>query len=235
MIQLIHTLSIIFIFSLPLVGQLIPLTPTDYVIQYPGSESEKFDLHLENTSGDSIVFDWSIDINFERTQDFQFTFLDFTQEYAPAVLSSCRLPFQNKLAANDTDSIIMLIDTKFIPDSVLSMEPVIRLFLHPQEECDTTLVEYTWQIKPRSTSTTDIEDKSIIIYPNPASQIVTISHQNILGDRMYVYNSMGELVEIISLENNISEYELDVSQYSDGVYIISTSDGSRTSPFVVQR
>jgi len=211
------------------------LTPTDYVIQYPGSESEKFDLHLENTSGDSIVFDWSIDINFERTQEFKFTFLDFTQEYAPSVLSSCSLPFENKLAANESDSIIMIIDTKFIPDGVLSMDPVIRLSLHPVGECDTTLVEYTWQIKPRSTPTIDIDNESITIYPNPASQIVTISRQNILGDRMYVYDSMGGIVEIISLENNISEYKLDVSQYSEGVYIISTSDGSRTSPFVVQR
>lgn len=60
------------------------------------------------------------------------------------------------------------------------------------------------------------DNKNIKIYPNPSKDIVNIN--GVIVDRVYIYNNVGKLVDI--LKNN----QIDVSNYSLGVYIIKIID-----------
>jgi len=71
-----------------------------------------------------------------------------------------------------------------------------------------------------STSAINIENKNISIYPNPTSSILNIDLKS-ESDRIEIclYNLLGE--NLLHHNLNTKNYQLDLSQYSSGIYFIS--------------
>ena len=78
----------------------------------------------------------------------------------------------------------------------------------------------------------DEELSSLGIYPNPATDLVTITSENI--DQLVVLNSLGEVVATYSKPQN--KMQLDVSNYDNGVYFvqIKRGDATKTEKLIVK-
>ena len=63
------------------------------------------------------------------------------------------------------------------------------------------------------------KDYQLKIYPNPTSKILNIEMSNTI-ENITLYDLTGEVVLIIN-ENNInSKYELDLTNFSKGIYLV---------------
>ena len=76
----------------------------------------------------------------------------------------------------------------------------------------------------------EIDDSGTSIYPNPTENNITIEAEDII--QIEVYNTLGQMVARIGAEGN--SVELDMSDYSDGIYLIKTvsKEGSTVSRVV---
>ena len=71
------------------------------------------------------------------------------------------------------------------------------------------------------------------IYPNPATNFVTISSVNKIQS-LTVYNIVGQVVTIASVESDL--YRLNTSNYKDGVYFLQleTAEGRISEKFIIE-
>jgi hypothetical protein len=71
-----------------------------------------------------------------------------------------------------------------------------------------------------SVAENNIETHNFTIYPNPTSTSLTISYssQQIIKDRIQIYNSMGALVKTVDPKQ--SSTVIDVSELASGLYIV---------------
>lgn len=78
------------------------------------------------------------------------------------------------------------------------------------------------------------QNSAITIFPNPASNQMTIKSQDSLLDKILIYSIDGRLVFSQQVGNQNS-YELDLTSFSKGVFLVSvqTKDGKSTSQKVV--
>ena len=73
-------------------------------------------------------------------------------------------------------------------------------------------------------------DNDLSIYPNPASDFITIKLKNSDKKKVQIYNIVGQLVEEVSISNN---QKLDISKLSSGVYFVSINNNkSYTDKFI---
>lgn len=83
-----------------------------------------------------------------------------------------------------------------------------------------------------SLSTLGVEEitfnNNSIIYPNPASDFVTIQLKNSEEEEIRIYNTMGQLVKEISISNN---QKLDISKLESGVYFMSLTNDNISSSY----
>jgi hypothetical protein len=92
-----------------------------------------------------------------------------------------------------------------------------------------TNVQYVTSVNTVVSNSEIIQEKQISLYPNPSSDMLTITLNNLKQDRVKVFNSVGQLVIDEQINHNMV---LDVSSFKPGVYSVFTSRG--TKKFVVQ-
>jgi len=85
-----------------------------------------------------------------------------------------------------------------------------------------------------------IDDKEIwnlILYPNPTNSIITLESNLVLEEEIQIeiYNALGQKVKEISINEDISTIEIDVSSLLDGIYNVRLQSGTYkiTKSFVV--
>jgi hypothetical protein len=73
----------------------------------------------------------------------------------------------------------------------------------------------------------------LTVYPNPGTGLFTITSVTASGS-IEVYDVLGNKVKSIELKNNASDYKLDLSGYSKGMYLLNMiSDGKRYSKKII--
>ena len=84
------------------------------------------------------------------------------------------------------------------------------------------------------TNVAETEDVNVMIYPNPAKDVVRLSTDNGQQTTVRIYNVLGMMIEEIEIISN--ETEINVSDYNPGVYFfnIQTENGSVTKKIVVE-
>ena len=76
---------------------------------------------------------------------------------------------------------------------------------------------------PLSVDNSVFNEKQVSVYPNPASEKLTVSTKDEHIKQLYVYNALGQ--KVIDFEfNNFNEVTLDVSYLSNGVYFLKIND-----------
>jgi PKD repeat protein len=80
------------------------------------------------------------------------------------------------------------------------------------------------------TSVQDVQNSNINVYPNPSNGrfVVSLSHPQ-PGLQIAVYNLLGELVYQLNPVQAANQYQLDMSQYANGVYVVQVKNGGNTS------
>ena len=78
------------------------------------------------------------------------------------------------------------------------------------------------------------EDVNVMIYPNPASDVVKVTTVNGQQSTVRIYNILGMLVEEIEINSN--ETEINVSDYNPGVYFfnIQSEEFNVTKKIIVE-
>lgn len=79
-------------------------------------------------------------------------------------------------------------------------------------------------------SVSDFKDLKISIYPNPSSDFINISNNNLNIKNVQIYNIIGKKVADVSFQNN-ETIKIDISNLSKGIYLVGT-DNNRTAKFV---
>jgi len=70
-------------------------------------------------------------------------------------------------------------------------------------------------------STTDIRNKTINIYPNPATNEITVIGNLATSSKIILTDNIGKIVSITNVENNRNTHKIDISNLSKGIYFIS--------------
>lgn len=80
----------------------------------------------------------------------------------------------------------------------------------------------------------NINEGDFIIYPNPASQIITITAENKVIEFIEIYNSFGKLV--FFKKHNNSNLIINVSDMKKGIYLakIKSCDKYSTIKFILE-
>jgi Secretion system C-terminal sorting domain/Fibronectin type III domain len=82
-----------------------------------------------------------------------------------------------------------------------------------------------------------ITSQGISVYPNPASNIITLAIDNLSGNgKILILNMQGQIVQQLSIGASQASLPIDISELSAGMYQIKLIDGnsSRTLPFEKQ-
>jgi hypothetical protein len=92
---------------------------------------------------------------------------------------------------------------------------------------------------PTSATNETFEQSNIDIYPNPASQYLTIDRSKSQADivELVVYNSLGQKVKIQSMQSLDKVSQIDVADLQNGVYFVQlfdTKHNSYTTQFLIQ-
>jgi Peptidase C10 family/Spi protease inhibitor/Secretion system C-terminal sorting domain len=92
---------------------------------------------------------------------------------------------------------------------------------------------------PTTATNETFEQSNIDIYPNPASQYLTIDRSKSEADivAMVVYNSLGQKVKMQSMQAQDKVSQVDVSDLNNGVYFVQLFDAkhnSYTTQFLIQ-
>jgi len=84
-----------------------------------------------------------------------------------------------------------------------------------------------------------IEDLEIVLYPNPTDSELTVESNQVLEGHttIEVYNSLGQQVQTIRIQERIQSIDIDASLLIDGVYIMRLKNGgnTKTKAFVVSK
>ena len=86
------------------------------------------------------------------------------------------------------------------------------------------------------TNVAETENVNVMIYPNPAKDVVRLSTDNSQQTTVRIYNVMGILVGTRLATSETDEIEINVSDYNPGIYFfnIQTENGSVTKKIVVE-
>ena len=78
----------------------------------------------------------------------------------------------------------------------------------------------------------ETEDVNVMIYPNPAKDVVRLSTDNGQQTTVRIYNVIGMMIE--EIEVNANEVEINTSGYNAGIYFINiqSEDGNVTKRFI---
>ena len=72
------------------------------------------------------------------------------------------------------------------------------------------------------------QSEQILVYPNPATNKVTIKHNDIFKNgTVEIYNLLGKTIFIEKLFNE-SEIEINISNFSPGIYFVKLFDGEKS-------
>ena len=86
------------------------------------------------------------------------------------------------------------------------------------------------------TNVAETENVNVMIYPNPAKDVVRLSTDNSQQTTVRIYNVMGMLVGTQLATSATNEIEINVSDYNPGIYFfnIQTENGSVTKKIIVE-
>ncbi|MBI3134643.1 MAG: T9SS type A sorting domain-containing protein, partial [Bacteroidetes bacterium] len=71
---------------------------------------------------------------------------------------------------------------------------------------------------------TDITADVLSVYPNPVSEVLTIQNVNVESANLEVFDVQGKLVKSIQLNNVKGNYELNMTAFERGVYVVRISN-----------
>ncbi|WP_439150918.1 S8 family serine peptidase [Winogradskyella sp.] len=80
-----------------------------------------------------------------------------------------------------------------------------------------------------------IEDQTLVtisVYPNPVTNVVTISHPEALRDaQISIYNQLGQ--QVLQTQSTTNTLRIDISHLATGLYHLQVSDTKRTTRFKI--
>ena len=67
------------------------------------------------------------------------------------------------------------------------------------------------------------------IYPNPATNMVTVDLPDIKIEKLYLYNNLGKCLKEIKVPNNTFKVKFNIDDYNSGIYYVRLESKSGRS------
>ena len=75
------------------------------------------------------------------------------------------------------------------------------------------------------------EESNIEFYPNPSTGIVYFKGQ-LTSNKYEIYNNVGQVIKTVTIDKNVNSF-IDLSDLSNGLYILRSNDGSHTQKILI--
>ena len=100
---------------------------------------------------------------------------------------------------------------------------------------DNTAPDYSSLVNTTTTGVSDIAvENNVSVYPNPSTGVFSIELSKLAVGTIEVYNSVGERVQKLDVQDNTSVYKIDLSGYSKGIYLLNfISNGQKISKKII--
>jgi hypothetical protein len=73
------------------------------------------------------------------------------------------------------------------------------------------------------------EQETITVYPNPGTGLFTVNTNENIQGIIEVYDLMGKRVQVIHINSQSSEYPIDLTGFSKGIYTVTITTGEQTT------
>lgn len=98
---------------------------------------------------------------------------------------------------------------------------------------DTNAPDYSGQLSLTSVANVTAEN-SISVYPNPSNGVFSVELNKAAAGTIEVFDALGNSVQRIEIRENASDYKLDMSGYSKGIYMLNViSEGNKYSKKII--
>ncbi len=174
---------------------------------------------IKNLSGSTINLRWEREI-INAPAEWEFRICDTVACYTSSVLSNVIIGGQPNVPVPVQKNESTLLDVHVLPRGVAGCAEV-RLKLSDATSPSTVINTAVYKICVSSlTSTTEADNGAIRLYPNPASNYISLSRNNTVR-QMWVTNILGKRVKSFYSNGN-GRY--DISDIPDGIYLVSLVD-----------
>ena len=93
-------------------------------------------------------------------------------------------------------------------------------------QCRSTSNEFTFVYNPTSVEEDVAAGRVVGIHPNPTSDLAVVSMPSITGRTLEVMSMTGQIIFASTVEDDAEEYQLRLSGYAVGVYIVRIKSGA---------
>ncbi len=118
-----------------------------------------------------------------------------------------------------------------VASEIAKDEDLVLGHLHTEDgKCCSNIDQEDLTIETFKDVTTNVEEPTMTIYPNPAVTYIDVTFDKSLDDENAVWNifdSNGKLVKSLNPSNRGVETRIDISNLQDGIYILMVNDGQK--------
>lgn len=222
-----HILLILFILSLTsaVSGQkVLEIQPNPFESTFPVDLNDYWaepiaHSRIKNVSESTINLRWEREI-INAPAAWEFRICDTVACYTSSVLSNVVIGGQPNVPIPVPKNESTLLDLHVLPRGVVGCAEV-RLKLSDASNPANILNTAVYKVCISSlTSTTEVDNNSLKIYPNPATNYISLS-RNTAVRQLWISNILGKRVKTFLTSGN-GRY--DISELPDGIYMVSMVD-----------
>ena len=160
----------------------------------------------------------------------------FIAQEVEVAAQQCGYNFNGVHKPNDDNDNYSIAYSQFVVPLVKGMQEQQKMIEAQQQEID----ELKKMLKDLAAQTTGISATTTLnevsVYPNPNKGVFTINTNNIEAGKIQVLNPKGAQIQEITIQNGHSNYQIDLTAYPKGIYLINilTGNGSSTKKIIVE-
>ncbi|WP_121667519.1 T9SS type A sorting domain-containing protein [Mesonia aquimarina] len=216
--------------------------PSEFEVSFYGTLADANDGDFEiadptnyaNVSNGQIVYVRveSTNSNCYATTDFMLSVVDCTQDSDSDLVVTSTEDVNNNGNLNDddtdSDGIPNYLDDDDDGDGVLTADEDYNQNGDPTDDDTNSNSVPDYLEDSVALSTGNFEAIDFSVYPNPASEIITIQLSNAEVEKMQLFDMNGKLVKEFPTQNASGKQEVSISEFSTGVYFLKISTKTKT-------
>lgn len=160
----------------------------------------------------------------------------FIAQEVEVAAQQCGYNFNGVHKPNDDNDNYSIAYSQFVVPLVKGMQEQQKMIEAQQQEID----ELKKILKDLAAQTTGISATTMLnevsVYPNPNKGVFAINTNNIEAGKIQVLNPKGAQIQEITIQNGQSNYQIDLTAYPKGIYLINilSDKGSSSKKIIVE-
>jgi hypothetical protein len=185
------------------------------VVDVSNFNYESFNIEIETPIEQDIQFKWELVSN-TFPESWETSICDYTSCYVGIPADGTMVPYTATEASNGTHGFVKMNLTTALNNGTGKVEMYVY-DINDYNIGDTI----SWEITSlNSASVDDLSNNNLLVYPNPAKDLLIINHKDLQIVDVKMYDLSGKLV--VSQVINQQNLSMDVSSMNRGIYFLHT-------------